>query len=74
VSSGRIIKVQLSLATTEPERQVLVYDRRRRWFWQGRADEDLAALMGTRPKAFFYARKRRDGKLSIEAEAKEQSW
>jgi hypothetical protein len=70
----RIVKVQLSLSTTEPVPQVLVYDKPRAWFWQGRADENLAALMGTRKKAFFYATRRRDGQLSIDAEAKERPW
>lgn len=70
----RVVKVQLSLSTSEPTRQVLIYDEGGGWQWQGTAAPDILRLMNGRVKAYFFATQLRDGRLSIEHDAKTQEW
>ena len=53
----RIVKVQLSIVTTTAKQQILVYDKSRKWRFQGDATPDQIAMMNGRVKAFFWARK-----------------
>ena len=74
-----IVKVQVSVKTTENRPQVLVYDRTRTFFYTGDVPPKVAALMGARKKAYFEAEAvpNADGAgvtLSIGAEVDEQSW
>jgi hypothetical protein len=50
-----VVKVQVSLFTTEAKRQVLIYDESREHRFEGDASEDVLKLMGRDPKAFFNA-------------------
>lgn len=53
--AGMIVKVQLSLSTTESSRQVLIYNEDHSVVYRGDAPRKLVRIMGQRPKAFFYA-------------------
>ena len=50
-----IVKVQLSLSTTEPQQQVYIYDKGRKHVYQGDAGEEILTIMGDRTKDFFRA-------------------
>jgi hypothetical protein len=68
-----IVKVQLSLYTTEVERQVVVYNEDQSIFFEMDAPLDVLELMGERPKAFFYATLK-DGTLGLDEQAPWQNW
>src|SRR6185369_5433653 len=55
VSVKLVVKVQLSLATTEQERQMLITDAEGHVMFEGVASPDVVAKMGDEPKAFFHA-------------------
>lgn len=50
-----IIKIQRSLATTEKEQQMLVYDQSREFEYEGPITVEVAALLGREPKGYFIA-------------------
>lgn len=68
-----IVKVQLSLYTSEPVRQVVVYNEDRSIEFMMDAPADVLELMGDRPKAFFYATLK-DGTMGLDEEAPWQEW
>jgi len=74
VSARRIVKVQISLSTTEPRPQAFIYDEHREFSWLGDAPRDLIELMDGRAKAFFYAKLLPSGLISIEGDAAKQRW
>lgn len=69
-----VVKVQLSLHTNMPQRQMLVYDHDSRLTFQGDATKDVKRLMGERPKAFFWATINRSRQLELHEEAPWQTW
>lgn len=68
-----IVKVQVSLVTTEEVPQVLIYNRDRSVEWVGDASADLMALMDDRPKVFFVAQVI-DSKIHLGHEAGWRDW
>lgn len=74
LENGRIVKVQISVATNAPVRQAMVYDVDRQWFWQGDAFPEVIELMGGRFKAYFYARLLKNGKIQLEEKVEDQPW
>lgn len=73
-----IVKVQISLDTTEDERQVLIYDRTRDFFTQLPLSacpglEEAMAEIGLPHRAFFKAAIV-DGKIRLDRPVKEQDW
>jgi len=68
-----IVKVQLSLHTTAGTRQVLVYDQRQRFTYEGDAPADVVDRMRGKDRAFFEATTR-GSKILIGAEVPEQGW
>jgi hypothetical protein len=50
-----IVKVQLSLGSTEPNRQMLLYNEDHSVIWQADAPKNIIEAMDGKPKAFFNA-------------------
>jgi hypothetical protein len=69
-----IVKVQISLFTTETTRQMLVYDRRKSVVFQGDVTQEVLDEMEGDPKAFFHATHRRDGAIELHRRAPWQEW
>jgi hypothetical protein len=70
-----IVKVQVSLATTEPKRRVLVYNRSRSVQWEDEASADILKVMNGKAKAFFHATvSKKTKRLEIGAETDWQDW
>lgn len=68
-----IVKVQLSLGSTHPNRRCLIYNKSHSVMYEADADDQMLRLMGDSPKAFFYAHL--DGTIVvIGRKAREQSW
>lgn len=85
--AGSIVKVQLSIVTTEQERQVLIYSEpilfhpfpRRlgecyEIYYEGDADDDIVEWMGDSLKRYAYADLTDDGKVRIISVAPDQEW
>jgi hypothetical protein len=70
----KIVKVQLSIVSSEPVKQALVYDKKHEWFGQFDATPELGAAMKGRPKAFFHATLNDDGVVQLGKEANWQTW
>lgn len=68
-----IVKVQLSLRTTEPRRQALIYNEARTIEWSGDASDDVIAAMGDDDKAFFSATFR-SGVVEINDRVSDRNW
>lgn len=68
-----ILKVQVSLFTTEVSKQALVYNEDRSVHWHGDADDDLLRAMGGSAKDFFYG-SFEDGKVTLDRRAPWQGW
>ncbi len=68
-----IFKVQLSMMTTEPHRQALIYNRERSLRWQGNASQDMLDLMDGDLRAFFHGRM--DGTVIVlDRRCADQDW
>ncbi|KRR21377.1 hypothetical protein CQ14_06925 [Bradyrhizobium lablabi] len=50
-----IVKVQTTLASSDPEALALVYDKDRKWLVHQQLDDTTQDAMGTDVKAFFEA-------------------
>lgn len=68
-----IVKVQVSLASSDGKPKYLVYNEDQSVTYQDDMFPALASLMAGRPKAYFTA-ELRDGKVLLGAEVKAQSW
>lgn len=68
-----IVKVQLSTSTTEGERQVLVYDKSRKYQYQTAATPEILELMNGRLKVFFTA-EMVGSQIAIGEEVEDQDW
>ena len=70
-----VVKVQLSIASSDGKSSMLVYDQQREHTFVGRPDRWLLRKMGARKKAFFYAVWNAKGcHWTIGSEANEQDW
>ena len=69
-----IVKVQISLDTSLPKKQVLVYNEDRSIEWHAEAPKEILEVMDSRPKAFFKAHLDKDKKIVIDEEVPEQTW
>lgn len=68
-----VVKVQISLESSDNKTHALVYDRSHIHMFQVEADAPLLKRMNGRPKAFFYAKLVGD-KFEIGEEAPWQNW
>lgn len=50
-----IVKVQLSLASSDGAQSVLVYDEERVHVWEGEVSDDVREAMDGEPKKYFLA-------------------
>lgn len=71
-----IVKVQLSLASSDGVRRVLVYNESRTFRYEGAAEPDLVAKMAGRDKLYCRATPRADGVLDLhpDDETPGQDW
>jgi len=70
-----IVKVQVSLFTTESEPQVLIYNKNLSHSYQGPVSEDIIEIMKGEPKKFFYAKlPKKPGQIELLNEAPWQDW
>ena len=69
-----IVKVQISLVTTKEKRQVLVYNKDRSITYEADATDDVIALVGDFPKAYFKAHLDEAGKIVLDGRVKDQNW
>jgi len=69
-----VVKVQLSLYTNHNTAQVLVYNKNKSVFYEGPATKKIVRMMSGKFKAFFKAKKEKDGSLTLIKPAKNQNW
>lgn len=69
-----IVKVQISLSTSAPCPQVLVYNKSKTVWYEGDAPKKVMSMMAGRYKAFFKAKREKDGSLTLKKPAKNQDW
>lgn len=73
-----IVKVQLSVSTTEDNTQMLVYNKSRRYLYQADATEEVEKLMGKELKKYFKVKLIDDGlgnkQIQLHNEVKCQDW
>jgi hypothetical protein len=68
-----IVKVQLSITTTEKLPQVLVYNEGKHLHYQGPATKEIERALGGKLKKYFYATLL-EGQFVIGKPAPEQDW
>lgn len=70
-----VVKVQMSLFTSDGRPRALIYDQNRTHVWEGRPDKWLVKKMGLNTKAYFNAVWNRKGcHWTIGSQAEEQAW
>jgi hypothetical protein len=70
-----IVKVQISLFSSEPTAQVLVYNESRSHLYEGDAPAEIVELMDGEPKKFFWANMPKEkGFIELLKEAPWQDW
>lgn len=69
-----IIKVQLSLHTSESKQQILAYNESQSILWQGDVTKAVKKVMGKSPKKFFYGWLDDRKQLVIDDPAPWQKW
>lgn len=69
-----IVKVQLSLASSNGVRNVLVYDEKGEVLLESFAPPTILWLMGKRDRAFFEATINSRGEIALGKMVKEQDW
>jgi hypothetical protein len=69
-----IVKVQLSISSSEPGTFILIYNKDRSIMYESDAAEDIIVLMGLRVKAYFYAEIDSDNRIAIGDTAEDQNW
>ena len=67
-----IIKVQISVLSSAE--RVLIYDKHRRFTYEGEATPEIKELLAGRPKAFFHAMIDDQKRFEIDGEALWQEW
>jgi len=65
-----IVKVQISQF---PKQQMLIYDKKHAYHYEGDVTDNIRRKMGTKFKAYFYATIK-DGRLIVDDEALAQVW
>jgi hypothetical protein len=68
-----IVKVQVSLASSDGVTRVLIYNQNCTFEYEGGINEDMVETMAGRAKAYFEASMGPDG-LEIGEELEDQSW
>lgn len=69
-----IVKVQLSLQSSNGVAYMLIYNEDRSVMYETEATEEIKTLMEMRPKAYFEAELDDEKKLIIGKEVKHQKW
>jgi hypothetical protein len=69
-----IVKVQRAIVSTAGPGMVLVYDRKRKYVWQGIVDKKTSRVLGDEAKQFWHAHINKDGAFSLDRRAKWQNW
>jgi hypothetical protein len=68
-----IVKVQVSQYTMATRQQMLIYDKKRSYYYEGNLTDEVRHKMGAKLKAYFYATLK-DNHLVIDDEALAQVW
>lgn len=68
-----IVKVQVSLASSDGVTRVLIYNQSRSFKYEGGVNQDMVDTMAGRPKAFFEASMGPEG-LEIGDEVPDPGW
>jgi len=72
---SEVVKVQVPLATNDPEHKALIYDRRRQHLVQQNLDYTTKKLMGDDVKAFFQAEWRESSQQwTLNKRVKDRDW
>ena len=74
MSKKFIVKVQISLFSSDDQKLVMIYDEGRTFTDQFPATKELLDGMGGEPKKFFWAKTADDGFLELGEEAEWQEW
>lgn len=69
-----IVKVQLSLFSSSETRIVLVYNKNRKYLWEGEVTKEIEQVMNGQVKAFFYAKINKENKFELIGKAPWQTW
>lgn len=69
-----VVKVQLSLHTSETKQQVLVYNEDKSVYWQDVAGESILGAMSGKAKAFFKATRNQQGVIELHQEVSDPGW
>ncbi len=68
-----IVKVQVSQYTMATKQQMLIYDKKKAYYYEGDLTDEVRKKMGAKLKAYFYATMK-DARLIIDDEALAQVW
>lgn len=75
-----IVKVQISQSSSDSQKHMLVYDRKRKYLYEEVASAEILAIMNGRPKVFFEAgliddpKKKGAKQIALIEETKWQNW
>lgn len=68
-----IVKVQISLASSDNKKQMLVYNKSRNVMYEDAASPEILKLIRNRPKAYFNAEVV-NTKIVLDDEVEQQNW
>jgi len=68
-----IVKVQLSIGGNRG-RRILAYDKKRKFEYEGPADEELVRLLGGKAKQFYWAYVDHQKQIQLQGVAPWQEW
>lgn len=75
-----IVKVQISQFSSDGQKRMLVYDRKRKYEFEDVVTPEILGIMNGRPKLFFEAeliddpKKKKAKRINLTKEAKWQNW
>lgn len=69
-----IVKVQISIATNQPNRRVLIYNKDRSITYETDVTDEVLELVEGLPKTYFKAHLDRYKKLVLDERVEDQDW
>lgn len=70
----RVVKVQASIQTNKPKRQVLIYDESREWQWDGDLECEILELLKGGLKTYQYGFLDEQKRVTLIGPAPDQEW
>lgn len=70
----KVVKVQQSLASSDRQRRMLIYDQSRKVYFEGELTPVVERALAGRAKAYFYYELDAGNQIVLGTEAPAQSW